>query len=326
MVSRRVFLAAGLAACAAPPLRAQPKPAAKTWRIGILAPVPLVANVANINELQKGLRELDYVEGRNVAFEYRSADERDARYPALAADLAAKKVDLILASNTPAALAAKKAAGSIPIVAMVTDPVETGLVASLERPGSNVTGIATLVSEVERRRLEMLRALAPGRTRVAALINMGNPALASAWKSIEAAAQGVKMQAQLADVRKPEETARVLAAAVEKGAQMVTIRVGALTPEHRQDLVRLIEQHRLPAIYAIRQFVEAGGLVSYGVNTSQTWFRVAAIADKILKGADPATLPMEKPTKFELVINRRTARNQGVVIPPDVLLRAETIT
>jgi putative ABC transport system substrate-binding protein len=324
VISRRTFIAAALAS-AATPLSAQ-KPAAKAYRIGILDAVSRAGNAANIEEFRKGLRQLGYVEGSNLELEYRGAEGREERFPALAAELAARKVDLILVSGTPAALAAKNLPGRIPVVsASVVDPVDTGLVASVERPGGKVTGMATLVSEVEARRLDLLRALAPGRSSVAVLVNMGNPALASAWKAIEAAAPAMKLKAQLVDVRRPENIAGALGAAIAKGAESLVVRIGALSPEHRAVLIQLAAKHRLPAVYAIREFVDAGGLASYGVNTAQLYYRAATFADKIFKGADPAGLAMERPSKFEFVINRRTVRALDLAIPPDVLLRAETV-
>lgn len=311
MPDRRLFLAAAAALAAAPALRAQDR-AARTYRIGVLDPLAENANGASMAELREELADSGYDEGKNLRIEYRAADGRPERFPALAAELARLKVDCIVATGTPAALAAKAAAPGIPVVtSLALDPVETGLVQSLDKPGGNVTGMAVLTAEMERRRMELLRALAPGRKRIAMLVNMGNPALASTWKAMQAAAQGLGMQAELFDVRAPRDVARVLAGAKAKDAEAL--------------VVLEVAQHKLPAIFAQRGFVEAGGMASYGINLPYNFARSAMFVDRILKGAKPAELPMEQPAKFELVINRRTMRTLGLVIPPDILLRADEV-
>jgi putative ABC transport system substrate-binding protein len=283
-------------------------------------------NSANMAQLRKGLQELGYVEGKNLRIEYRTAESRNDRYAALAAALAKMKVDLIVANGTPATLAAKNAPGMIPVVtATALDPVETGLVASLERPGGNVTGVAILTSELEKKRIDVLRALAPGRKRVAVMVNMSNPGLAATWKVIEAAAKAAGLEPQLVDVRKPEKLQRAFDALLEKKAEALVVRAGPMAETERRTLVDLAAKHHLPAIYAQRQFVDAGGMVSYGLNTPEMYYRAATFVDKILKGAKPSELPMEQPAKFELVINRKTLRALDLVIPPDVLLRSNEI-
>jgi putative ABC transport system substrate-binding protein len=326
MTNRRAFIA-GVAAVLSAPLAAQEKnEAAHEYRIGVLDTVAEPPNSANMTQLRKGLQDLGYVEGKNLRIEYRTAEARNERYPALAAELARIKVDLIVANGTPATLAAKNAPGRIPVVtATALDPVETGLVESLERPGGNVTGVAIVTSELEKKRIELLRALAPGRKRVAVLVNMGNPGLAATWKVIEEAAKSVGLEAQLIDVRRPEKISRAFDTLLAKKAQALVVRIGALAEADRRALVELAAKHRLPAIYAQRQFVDAGGLLSYGLNTPEMYYRAAAFVDKILKGAKPSELAMEQPTKFELVINRKTLRALDLVIPPDLLLRSNEI-
>lgn len=325
MPDRRSFLAAAIALAAAPALRAQDK-AGRTYRLGVLDPLAENANGPSMAELREELADSGYDEGKNLRIEYRAADGRPERFPALAAELARLKVDCIVANGTPAALAAKAAAPAIPVVtSLALDPVETGLVLSLEKPGGNVTGMAVLTAELERRRLELLRALAPGRKRVAMLVNMGNPALASTWKAMQAAAQGLGMQAELFDVRAPRDVARVLGGAKAKDADALVVRVGALADADRDTVVLEVAQHKLPAIFAQRSFVEAGGMASYGINLPYNFGRTAVFVDRILRGAKPAELPMEQPAKFELVINRRTMRTLGLVIPPDILLRADEV-
>src|SRR5216117_968242 len=307
MATRRAFMAGALAVIAAP-LAAQEKKAGRVYRIGVLESVSLSDNAANIDEFRKGLRDLGYVEGQNLLIEYRSAEGRVGRYPNLAAELSGLNVDLIVARGTPATLAAKNAHGKIPVVtAPVADPVETGLVASLARPGGNVTGLAMLVSELETKRVDLLRALAPRTKRVAAVMNMGNPAFASVWKAIDEAARSMGLQALLVDVRRFAQVAPALQSAKAQAADA---------------LVELAARHRLPAIYESRLFVDAGGLVSYGVSPPSLYYRAAAFVDRILKGASPAELPMERPTKFELIINRKAVKALDLVVPPDLLLRS----
>jgi len=322
MATRRAFVAASLALAAAPfSLRAQEK---RVYTIGVLDPAPLAANRANIDEFRRGMKELGYEEGRNLRIEYRGGDARAERYRALAAELVRARVDLIVTAGTPATLAAKSAA--LPVVtATVLDPVDTGLVASLERPGANVTGLAVVTSELEAKRLELLKALAPGTKRVAAFMDMGNPAIVFAWHAIEAAAPALDLDIRLYDVRKAKKLARAFDAAAAQKADAFVLRIGSLTDEERSNVLALAAKRRWPAIFAVRQWVDAGGLMSYGVNTSHMYNRAAAFADRILKGAKPAELPMERPSKFEFVINRRTARALDLVIPPDLLLRSDQV-
>src|SRR5256885_1887291 len=280
MTSRRTFVASGLAiACA--PLWAQDKPAPRVFRVGLLVPVERSANETNLGELRKGLKDLGYNEGQNLQLEYRAGDARADRYPVLAAELGALKVDVIVTNGTPATLAAKSARGAIPVVTTgAVDPVDTGLVASLERPGGNVTGVAVLTKELEAKRLELLKALAPGVKRVAAFMDMGNPGIVAVWKAIEAAAPSLGVQAQLYDVRKGRKLPRAFAAALADKADAFTVRIGTLTDEERKALIELAAKHRVPAVYAVRQFVDAGGLMSYGVNNSPMYNRAAALVDK----------------------------------------------
>ena len=324
MPTRREFVAAA-AALAAFPVCAQDK-GARTWRIGVLDPVNEPANGAAMQELRKALADLGYAEAKNLRIEYRSADGRQERFAGLAGELSRLNVECIVANGTPAALAAKQAAPSIPVVtALALDPVDTGLVASLEKPGGNVTGIAVLTAEVEKKRLEFLRALAPGRKRIALLVNMGNPALAATSKTMQAAAASLGMQPEIFDTRRPADVTRAMATAKDKGFEALVMRVGALTDADRDRVIMDAAQHKLPAIYAQRSFVEAGGMASYGINVTYNFGRAAGFVDKVLKGAKPGELAMEQPAKFELVINRRTLRALGLVIPPDVLLRSDEV-
>lgn len=326
MLTRRRFLAGAAALVAvskAAPLAAQDK---RVFHIGVLDPIGQPGNAAAMAELREELADSGYVEGKNLRLHYRAADGMPERFPRLAAELVRLKVDCIVANGTQAALAAKAATRVIPIVtALALDPVETKLVASLDKPGGNVTGMAVLTGELEKRRLELLRALAPGRKRIAMLVNMGNPALASTWKAMQAAALSIGLQPDLVDLRRPQDFARAVAAAKARGAEALVVRVGALPPEERDALVIETARHRMPAIYAQRTFVDSGGMASYGINLPYNFGRSVVFIEKLLKGAKAGELAMEQPDKFELVINRRTMRALGLAIPPDLLLRADAI-
>jgi len=322
MTSRRAFLSAALVLASAR-LAAQDK-AAPARRIGFLDPVSLQANGANMEQFRKGMKELGYAEGANLAIEYLSAEGRSDRFAQLAAELSRRGVELIVTSGTPATLAARQA--KIPVVtATVVDPVDTKVVVSLDRPGGNVTGMAVLTEELEARRLELLLALAPERKRVAAIMDMSNPAFAEAWKAMQPAAARLGIELLLIDARKPEDAARGFAAAAGRGANAAVVRFGSLTPANRRAVVDAAARSKLPAIYNSRQFVETGGLASYGVNTPQMYYRAAAFVDKILKGTRPGELPMERATRFELVLNRATAHRLGLIIPPDIFLKSDDV-
>ena len=318
MVTRRSFIA-GTLAVLAPPLAAQRKP----LLVGILDPLPFAGNASNLEQLRKGLRDAGYTE---FDLEYRSSEGRAGRYAQFAAELARRPVDVLIARGTPAALAAKSAAGAVPVIALgVTDPVETGLVASLERPGGNITGIALLIQDLQARRVDVLRALAPQTKRIAALMNLGNPASVHAWKVMEEAARGFKLEAVVIDVRKPEDVPAAFDTAKAREADAVIVQVGAFDPAQRERAVQAAARHRLPALYTTRQYVDAGGLVSFGMDTGQLFYRAATYIDRVAKGGKPAELAMEKPPKFELIINRKTLRSLDLVIPPDLLLRSNEI-
>ena len=303
---------------------AQAQQAGKVYSIGVLERTTIALNAANFEAFRQGLRELGYVEGKNFVIEYRSADGRDERFPGLATELVRLKVDLILTRGTPAALAAKNATGAIPVVMTgIGDPVGQGVVASLARPGGNVTGVTPLTTELYGKRVELLKELVPRAARIAAFFNMSNPAIPSAWKEVEMAARSLGIQPQLLDVRTPEDLGRAFDAAISQRALGLVVGLDTLTQSNQQLIVDLAAKHRLPAIYASTEFV--GGLISYGANFPDLYRRAAYYVDKILKGAKPADLPVEQPTKFELVINLKTAKALGLTIPPEVLLRADVV-
>jgi len=325
VTTRRAFIGSLVGSLLAAPF-AEAQQAGKVYRIGVLEPTSMALNAANLDAFRKGLRELGYVEGRNMMIEYRSADGRSERFPDLAAELVRLKVDVILTRGTPAVMAAKNATGTIPVVMAASgDPVLSGVVSSLARPGGNVTGLSAVVVEVSGKRLELIREVAPGVSRVAALFNMSNPNDALQWKETETAAPTLRVQLQLLDVRKPGDFAGAFDAAVKGRAGALFVGLDALTWANHRPIVELAAKHRLPAIYGGREFVNAGGLIAYGVSYPHLYHRAASYVDKILKGAKPADLPIEQPTKFELVINLKTAKALGLTIPQSLLGRADEV-
>jgi len=323
MTSRRTFLAGALALTTTP-LVAQDKSAPR--RIGMLENVPIGASNSNLVELHKGLKEFGHEEGKTYLILYRSADGRADRFPALAAELARQKIDVFLTRGTPATIAARDLEAGIPIVASaVADPLDAKLVASLDKPGGMVTGLTSSVNELGAKRMELLKALAPGITRVGALTNPDNSASLSTWKVIEAAAPALNLKAEMIDARKPEELEDALEAAVKGGVDGLLIGLETLAQAFQNLILEFTVRQRIPTAFAARNFVEAGGLLSYGVFYPNMYYRAATYLDKVLKGAKPAELPMERASKFELVINRKTARALKITIPPDLFLRSDEI-
>jgi putative tryptophan/tyrosine transport system substrate-binding protein len=325
-VRRREFI--GLVGAAAWPLtaRAQQQQAGKVCRIGILEPTSQALNGDNFDAFRQGLHEFEYIEGQNLIIEYRSGDGRKERFPNLAIELARLNVDLILARGTPAALAAKNATRIIPIVLVgVGDPVANGIVASLAHPGANITGLSASATELYAKRLELLTELVPRVARIAFLTNMGNPNEQFNWQQIERAARVLGIRPQLLDVRKPEDFERAFNDASEQRIDALVVALDGLLSQNRQIIVDLAAKHRLPAVYGSSEFVGAGGLAAYGPSYSDLYLRAANYVDKILKGARPADLPVELPTKFQLVINLKTAKSLGLTIPPTILARADEV-
>ncbi|HEV8531797.1 MAG TPA: ABC transporter substrate-binding protein, partial [Methylomirabilota bacterium] len=264
---RRAFLGAMAGGLLAAPLVVEAQPAGKVWRIGVLETVPPSLNAVNFDALREGLQEFGYVEGKNLAIEYRSADGRPERFPELASELVRLNVDLIVTRGTPAALAAKHATGSIPVVmASSGDPVTSGVVAGLARPGGNITGMSADATEIEGKRLELLKQMLPRASRIAGLFNMSNPVAHSQWKETEIGARALRLHVQLFDVRKPEEFSRALEAAIRQRADAMVVGLDTLFQAHRQALVDVVTKHRLPAIYQSREFVDIGGLIAYAVS------------------------------------------------------------
>jgi len=323
-VSRRAFLGGLVGAGLLAPLAARAQQPDRFFRIGMIERTSIAVNAVNVQSFRHGLRDLGYVEGEHYVIEYRSAEGQDQRYPGLVSELARLKVDLIVTRGTPAALAAKSGAGAIPVVIIgVGDPVGQRLVDSLAHPGGNVTGLSAAVTQIYPKRVQLLRELVPRATRLAALLNMSNPALPSQWREIEKAARSIDIEPLLLDVRKVEDLEPAFTTAARLRVDAMIVGLDTLTQANQWMIVDLAAKYRLPAMYASTEF--ARGLVAYGVNYPEMYRRAAGFAHKIFRGARPADLPVEEPTAFELVINLRTARSLGLTIPPSLLLRADHV-
>jgi ABC-type uncharacterized transport system substrate-binding protein len=325
----RVSMVAALAlALLAVPLAAGAQQAGKVYRIGILSmlgeptwPAP------GWKEFRQALRELGYVEGQNLVVEYRSAEGKAERLPALATELVTLNPDVMIAGTTVGALAARNATMRTPIVfTFVSDPVGTGLVTSLARPGGNITGIAHLTQDLIGKRLQMLKELIPNAASIAVLANPSDPGTAAHLAEAERAARLLAMKLQIVEARTPDEIDRAFSAAVSQRPAALLVDPNAMFFVQRSKIVGLAARHRLPAIYESRGFVDVGGLMFLGAPyLGDLLPRMVALVDKILKGAKPADLPVEQPTKFDLVINLKTAKALGLTIPPAVLARADEV-
>ena len=299
----------------------------KIPRIGYLGGVSPSANAARIEAFRQGLRELGYVEGKNIVIEWRHAEAKLDRLPALAAELVRLKIDIIITGGTTATRAAKEATVTIPIVMTLdSDPVGNGFVASLARPGGNITGLSTLAPEISGKQLELLKEIVPRLSRVAVFGTSTNPANAQLLREVELAARAFGVKLQYLDLRDPKDIETAFRAASKGRADAVLMLVpGTIVGARRTEIAELAVKSRLPAIYSGRAFVEAGGLMSYGVNNTDLDRRAATYVDKILKGTKPADLPVEQPTKFEFIINLKAAKQIGLTIPPEVLARADRV-
>jgi putative ABC transport system substrate-binding protein len=310
------------------PFAAAGEQAAKVARIGFLS-----GNLSagpHLNEaFRLGLRELGYVEGRNLVIEYRDAEGKLERLPDLAAQLVALKVDVIVAPNTVAALAAKQVTASVPIVfAVAADPIASGLSTSLARPGGNVTGLSILAPELVGKCLELLKQAVPGIKRIAVLWTsgiLGERTDKDMINEAEVAARALGVQLQWIEARDPEDLGRAFSEMTGARAGALTVLPSNIFVSERGRLVDLVAKHRLPAVYPWREFVDAGGLMTYGPNLADLHRRAATYVDKILKGAKPGELPVEQSTTFELVINLKTAKTLGLTIPQSMLARADQV-
>jgi ABC-type uncharacterized transport system substrate-binding protein len=322
-MDRRAFLA-GAAALLAAPLAAKAQQAGRVYRVGYLSTGALPPEA-----FLQGLRDLGYVEGRNVVIDYRSAEGKPERLPALAAELVALKVDVIVAPNTPAALAAKQATRTLPIVFIgVGEPVTSGIVTSLARPGGNVTGLSIVSPELVGKWLELLKQAVPGVSRVAALWQPGamdERTEKDMFKGAEVAARALGVRLHFVEARGPEDFDRAFSDMTRARAGALTVRPAPMFVSERRRLVDLAAKNRLPTVYPWREFVEAGGLMAYGPNLADLFRRGATYVDKILKGTKPGDLPVEQPPKFDLVINLKTAKALGLQIPQSLLQRADQV-
>ena len=295
-------------------------------RIGFLGFTSLSGIAARIEAFRQGLRELGYVEGKDIVIEYRAAEGKLDRLPALAAELVRLKVDVIVTSGPSVTRAVKEATTTIPIVmGFDTDPVGNGFVASLARPGRNITGLSVVSPELSGKQLELLKEIVPKLSHVAVLGSSTNPGNSQALKETELAAGAYKVQLQNLDVLSPKDIETAFRDASKGHASAVLVLASPIIESHRTQIADLAAKNRLPAIYYAPEFVEAGGLMSYGTSFADLFRRTATYVDKILKGRTPADLPVEQPTKFEFIINLKAAKQIGLTIPPNVLARADRV-
>jgi len=327
-MNRRAFLCGlTLGALAVSPL-AEAQQAGKVWRIGSLntSPIPVPGQNPIWDSFLNRLRELGYIDGQNFSIEFRTTGGPADRLPDLAAELVRLNVDLILVPATQAALAAKQATTTIPIVmAAAVNPVETGLVTSLARPGGNITGLTVSGGTLSRKRLELLREVVLKVSRVAVLMDPTNPAHFVFWRETEIAAQLLRVRLQRVDARAPDEIEAAFASIAKARAQALVVFTEPMIYSQRSRIADLAARNRLPTVNMIKGHAEAGDLITYGPDYRDLYRRTAEIVDKILKGAKLADIPIEEPTKLELVVNLKTARALGLTIPQSILVRADEI-
>jgi putative ABC transport system substrate-binding protein len=326
-MTRRLIVLLGILALGIPltPLTTAAQPSANVPRIGYLFPGPR-GFWLSIEAFQRGLRELNYVEGQNIAIEYRFAEGNPEQLPELAAELVRMRVDVIVADGTQAALAAKHATTTIPIVMRgVTDPVQSGLVTSLARPGGNITGATTLAADLSGKRLELLKEIVPNLSRIAVLWNARSSAMALRVKAAEVAAKELGVALQSVGVQGPGDFDRAFAVMTQERPDALLVVTDTLIFVQRSHILDFATTNRLPALYEMRDFMGEGGLMTYGPSLIDSQGRTATYVDKILKGAKPADLPVEAPMRFELVINLKTAEALGLTIPPTLLFQATEV-
>jgi putative tryptophan/tyrosine transport system substrate-binding protein len=324
MIARREFITLVGGAAIAWPLVARAQQAGMTHRIGFLGGADPIGYAAQLEALRLGLQDHGYVVGRNVEIEYRWAEGSYERLPALAAELVALRVDLIITQGTPAAVAAKQATTTIPIVmAVVGNPIETGIVTGLARPGGNITGSSFFHPELNGKRLELMKTLSPGLARAGALVHPDNTAMAAVLRTMEEMARALNITLQRVEVRALEELDAAFALAKTQVEALIVVDEGLFIANAGR-IAQLAIKNGLPSI-GFREYCEVGGLAAYGVNFPHIWRRSMALVDKILKGAKPADLPIEQATRFELIINLKTAKALGLEIPATVVARADEV-
>jgi putative tryptophan/tyrosine transport system substrate-binding protein len=306
-------------------LTAEAQQQAKVPKIGYLSPARATSS-ARFELLLREFRKLGYVEGKNIAFEFRSADNKLDRLPAAADELVSLKVDVLITPGTPTALAAQNATKTIPVVfAAVADPITAGLIDSMARPGGNITGFTEIPEGLAGKRLELLKETSPKLSRVSVLWNPQNPGNAQQWKESQLPARELGLQLHSMEVNSADKYESAFKEAAKARSGALAVAQDALAGSNLKLIADLAIKNRLPAIYPRGEFVDNGGLMSYGPDPNETSRRVAAMVDKILKGTKPADIPVEQPTKFELVINLKTAKTLGLTIPPNVLVRADKV-
>jgi putative tryptophan/tyrosine transport system substrate-binding protein len=326
MMRRREFITLSAGAAVMWPLAARAQQLPKVPTIGFLGAESASTNQHFFDAFRQGMREHGYIDGKNLTFVERWAEGRSERFPELIGELLSLKVNVILAVSVPAALAAKHGTATVPIVFIASDPLGTGLVASLARPGGNLTGFSLFLGdEFSSKWLELLKETVPIASRVAVLWNPTNPASSHYVTVLRGAAEKLGIVLQLQSVNEPDQFERAFATIVAARAQALVVVVDPLTVRYRGRIVALATTNQLPAMYGFREFVDAGGLIAYGVNVPYLCRRAAVYVDKIIKGATPAELPVEQPTRFELVINLKTAKELGLEVPPMLLARADEV-
>jgi putative ABC transport system substrate-binding protein len=324
-MQRREFITLLGGAAVAWPLAARAQQQ-KVWRIGMLDTASRELNSANLAVFYKELRDFGYVEGQNLIIEYRSADGRNERLPDLVSELLRLNVDLIVVRGTPEVLAIKNATSTIPVVmSAVVDPVGLGVAASLRRPGGNITGMSSIVTELEAKRVELLKELVPGMKRMALLGDFRNSAVAMQWDEVQIAARSLGIEAQRFDVRSNADVNRAFEVAIREHVDAIRVGVDGVTRPNRRLIIDLAAMHKLPTIYAAREFADEGGLIAYAANYAHLYLRAASFVDKIFKGANPADIPVEQPTKFDLIVNLKTAKALGLTVPYTLLARADEV-
>ena len=325
-MNRRTFISTLAGGLLAAPLAAKAQQTGKVYRIGFLGNSTAALEANLVGPFREGLRDLGYVEGRNVLIEYRWAEGKYDRFPALIGELLALKVAVIVTAGTPATLAVKKATTSVPLVMLaVGDPVGTGIVPSLSHPGGNITGLTAISTEMDAKRLELLREVVPSVSYIALLWNAGSPLQVLAEKQVQAAAQVLRMRVLSLGVKTEEEIKSALAVMARERPDALLVLADRLLLHHRALIMDFATRHRLPGVHAYRELVEAGGLMSLGPSYADMHKRAAYFVDRILKGAKPGDLPVERPRTFELVINLKVAKALGLTIPQSVLLRGTEI-
>jgi putative ABC transport system substrate-binding protein len=326
MMDRRTFVSAAVGTLLVGAFPVYAQPANKVPRIGVLHPGTPASAPQSVEAFRQGLREHGYEEGKNIVVEHRYTESRPERVAEVAAEFVRLKVDVIVTSLDVATAAVKRQTQTIPIVMAISiDPVSTGFVSSLARPGGNVTGLSTMAPELAAKRLELLREAVPGLSRVAIMWNTNVPGNLLEYKEAGDAARSMRLQLQSVEVSSVDDFERAFSALKTGGAEALIVAGSGLTSTNAGQIANLAMKHRLPSMVSSRDRVDAGGLMAYGPNLAELWRRAATFVDKILKGAKPGELPVEQPTKFELVINMKTAKALGLTIPPSLLRRADEV-